>query len=206
MAAPLLASQVRVFAGEDQAVASHMLALDCARRWMVPLGYWQVSDEAALVIFACDSQLARDAHGRLVVTSRGGAVAYRVGDMAAGDGPNGTDDPDVRRLRESGGKGPIANVTDSQCLRLFGLPDRIAVEPCFATAGNAETTRTTRKHIVNRSCVIVGAHKLVETNDDRRFPEITATHAGSPRQRAQKVAAGYRRQGGSERLHARGDP
>jgi hypothetical protein len=123
-----LAPLVRVFAREDKHSGIRLLALSTGRI-VLEDGCFRLArehgrDERALVMFARDSQLGRDAQGYLAIT-QSGANLYRIGEMGAWGGPNGVDEkePDVRRLRQRCGDGPIVNVANPQSERLFGLPD-----------------------------------------------------------------------------------
>ena len=77
------------------------------------------------VMFAYDTQLARDSEGYLVVARPGATEGgYRIGEPGNWGAPNFVAEkwPDVIALRKACGNGPILNVADPSSERIFALP------------------------------------------------------------------------------------
>lgn len=117
-----------------------------------------------LVLFDRNAQVGTDEQGYLAVFS-GSKAASRIGEPAIWGGYPGANerDPDVRKLRDVCGDGPIDPVGIPESARLFALPDPVWV------ADYARARKVTYQSAWDR---VIGCMKRYEdTNGPSRFLE-----------------------------------
>ena len=120
-----LASLVRTFAREATNPLIRMTALGSGRIVLDDGCFRLEGQPRSNVMFAYDTQLARDSEGYLVVARPGATEGgYRIGEPGNWGAPNFVAEkwPDVIALRKACGNGPILNVADPSSERIFALP------------------------------------------------------------------------------------